>query len=608
MEANYDKRQRVHWLAYGTTPQLLWGKQYQWSSNSNLQITTDMLSGVQRQFGYDSLSRLTSAQDFVGPTTNLNPTLFGSGSATPTTNSSNVVTAPTAWTDPNDSNMLTNPDSPTGPGWEHNADVTIEYGHLAPDGTTTAYAVTGKAGSTDSYLSASAVPADLYDGETMTGSIWLRSPSGPKTIDLFLEELGPTLNGRAAKTVTATQQWQQFQLSGVYQYGYQYVLFQVGGVNTLQAGQTIEAWGAKLEDTGTAGRTVTNFARYSQQIVSSWGGTSNVSVTNSSAIAPDGTRSAATVIAQGSIANNDESWIVNMVHNHAPFSGMKITGSVWLRSPNGTQTISLCLISDNAINSSSVNVTLTTAWQRFQVTSSGMSTSGMLQLQIGGGHTFTPGQTIQVWGAQVELAQSAGPYVATGLDPVSIGTNLTNILSYSQDPTAPSWTYTTSVTTAPNSVIAPDGSKTAAEMTATSNDSYAVNDALNPALYNSQLVTGSVFLRTPSGSRNVSVCVFGDTSSSRASQCTTASLTTTWKRFNVSVQLPNALARVAMQIGGGNSFASGQVIDVWGTQIELNSRAGTYVHTGSLPIIKGQEPENLLSSSQLDDGQGWSYP
>ncbi len=63
MAAAFDSRQRVQDLAYGSTQQLLWGRQYAWTPNSNLNYTTDMLNGVQRQFAYDNLNRLTAAQD-----------------------------------------------------------------------------------------------------------------------------------------------------------------------------------------------------------------------------------------------------------------------------------------------------------------------------------------------------------------------------------------------------------------------------------------------------------------------------------------------------------------------------------------------------------------
>ena len=122
MAAGYDNRQRVSYLAYGTPLQLLWGKQYGWTPNSNLQTMTDAFTGVQRQFGYDSLNRLTSAQDIVGsasqatdPILQMFSTGTGSPTGTPTANTSSSGAVP-FWTDPNDSNVLTNPDIPVSDG------------------------------------------------------------------------------------------------------------------------------------------------------------------------------------------------------------------------------------------------------------------------------------------------------------------------------------------------------------------------------------------------------------------------------------------------------------------------------------------------------------
>ena len=115
------------------------------------------------------------------------------------------------------------------------------------------------------------------------------------------------------------------------------------------------------------------------------------------------------------------------------------------------------------------------------MTGTNQNTLTELELQVGGAETFMNGQTVQVWGAQMELASSAGPYVATGANPVSIGTNLTNILPYSQQPNGPSWGNTYGVTGVPNAVVAPDGSQTGYQATAVGGTGWLTNDVTNPA-------------------------------------------------------------------------------------------------------------------------------
>nr|WP_246302146.1 RHS repeat-associated core domain-containing protein [Granulicella arctica] len=607
LAASYDKRERVDMLAYGTAAQLLWGKQYQWSANSNLQMITDALTGTQRQFGYDNLNRITSAEDIVGSSQGANTTPFATGSGDTVVGSSSGATPTPSWTDPDDSNILLNPDVPGSTGWEV-ASSNITTGVLAPDGTATAASFTASSGSTDSYLGAIAAQSSLYDGETMTGSVWLRAPNGTQNVNLYLVEDGTAgYSIPASKSVTVTTTWQQFQLSGKFQYGHTTLIFQIGGAGSVQSGQTISVWGSKLEDTGTSGPTITNFVRYSQRLTAStWGVQAGVAVDNA-ATAPDGTNTAATVTAN---SGSSDSWIVDNVPNPAPFSGVPITGSVWLRAPGGPQNISITLIEVGANGYSAFGggtVSLTTGWQRFQMTGTTQSTLTVLQLQIGGAGTFTNGQSVQVWGAQMELASTAGPYVATGANPESIGTNMTNLLPYSQQPNGPSWSNPGIQGTA-NAVTAPDGSMTGYQATAASGqtDAYFTNNVQNPALYDSATVTGSIFLRIPSGSLSINIYLAGENASGRTYLGSKAvQLTTAWQRFTLTGQLPNGLTRVFMQIAGAGSFTSGQTFDLWGAQLEEASTAGPYVMTSALPVTTGQELTNLLPNSQQLNGPSW---
>ena len=177
----------------------------------------------------------------------------------------------------------------------------------------------------------------------MTGSVWLCSPSGNITINIYIVEVGQ--NGYAIpawKSVTVTPNWQQFQVSGQVQSGLNTLIFQIGGGATITSGQGLSLWGAKLEDTGTSGATVTNFLPYSQRLTASTWGMAYSTVIDNSAAAPDGTNTAATVTA------NSDSWFVDNVPNPAPYSGLPVTGSIWMRSPSGPHNILLTLINVGA--------------------------------------------------------------------------------------------------------------------------------------------------------------------------------------------------------------------------------------------------------------------
>ncbi len=605
LAAAYDNRGRTGLLAYGAATQLLWGKQYGWSANSNLQTLTDALTGVQRQFGYDNLNRITAAQDMVGSAQGADTSPFPVGSGNTTPGSSSGATPTPSWTDPDDSNVLLNPDTPGATGWG-SANATIVGSVMAPDGTTTASSFTATSGSGDTYVTDVASNQYLYDGITMTGSVWLRSPNGNQTVDLFLVENGTAgFDIPAGKSITVTSTWQQFQISGQYHYGHDTIFFQIGGGGTITSGQTISLWGAKLEDTGSSGVTVTNFLPYSQRLTAPTWGFQNGSATDNSATAPDGTNTAATVTAN---SNSSGGWFVDNVPNPAPYSGVPITGSVWLRSTTGPQSVLLTLIDVSAQTGYSTlgltTVTITDDWQRFQVTGTNANTLTELELQIGGGTTFMNGQSFQVWGAQVELGSTASAYVATAANPVSTGSNLTNILSYSQQPNGPSWSNTYNFSGVPNAVLAPDGSQTGYEATAVADVGWLTNDVPNPALYNNTTLTESVFLRSPSGSGSIVVYLLGWNASGWALfQSVPVNLTSTWQRVTLTGQAPNGMTRLYLQIG--SSLVTGQVIDVWGSQMEIAPTAGPYVMTSVLPVVAGSELTNILPNSQQLNGPSW---
>jgi RHS repeat-associated protein len=607
--AGYDNRERISQLVYGSISQMLWGKQYQWTKSSNLQSLTDGITGVQRQFSYDNLNRLTNAQDILGSTPETTPPPPSSGAASGLDGSGGATPTP-SWTDPDDSNVLIDPETPGSTGWILNAGAVV--GNIAaPDGTTTAYSFTASSGSGDSWINDSVTDAYQYTGETMTGSVWLRVPNGTQTVNLYLIETGGA-NGfgvSAWKPVTVTTSWQQFQVSGQFQQGFTGLLLQVGAGGTLTSGKTVSLWGAMMEDTGSTGSDVTNFLPYSQRFAP-WV-SNGITPADNTAIAPDGTNTAATLTAS---AGSTDSHIEDVIPNPAAFSGQPVTGSVWMRSVAGPQNILLTLFEVGAGDApggystiGSNAMALTSNWQRFQVTGTTLNALTEFLFQIGGDGTFTSG-SIQVWGAQLELASTAGPYVATGATAVSTGTNLTNLLPYLQQLNGPSWGASSGSITL-NAGAAPDGTNTAATVTAAagSPDTYVVDAVQNPALYNSQTVTASVYLRVASGTQNLNLYLINvGTSSSGPVAMTAVTMTTTWQRFQVTGTNQNGLTRLYLQIGGDGTITSGESYQVWGAQIQLGSTVGPYVATSALPVTAGQDLTNILPNSDGMNGPAWS--
>lgn len=605
-QAAYDSRGRIQSLLYGTSTNLLWGKNYQWYPNSNLQSYTDAYTGIGRQFTYDNLNRILSAQDIVGSFSGSWSVPSGSSS----TGSSSGATPTPFWTDPDDSNLLVNPNEPGSFGWSQNA-ITFQSGITAPDGTSSAYNMVAAAGvSTDGWVG-DGTGAISYSGETMTASVWLRSANGPHTVSLYMLEFdgaGSAAGIAASTAVTVTTNWQQFSLSGRVEQNLGTLYLQIGGAGSISNGQVISIWNPMMEDSGVSGTTVTNFMTYSQRFTQPvWQRTSGLSIVDNSAAAPapDGTNTASLVTAS---AGSSESYFVGGIANPTPYTGLPVTASIWLRSVTGTQNMLLTLLSlsTNGISTmANSTVTLTTTWQRFALTGT-QTTLTPLSFQVGGADTFLSGDAFLAWGAQIELASNAGPYIATGASQASAGTSLTNVLPYSQQPNGPSWNVAgTQIALA--AVVGPDGSGTGTQVTAQANqnDAYITNDVPNPTLYDGANVTGSVFLRVASGTQTVNLAFGADAPGRVYVGLQTVTLNSSWQRFTISGQLPNGLNRLFLQVGGGGSFSSGQSFDIWGTQVEVSPNAGPYVMTSALPVISGQELTNILPSSQQLNGPGW---
>jgi RHS repeat-associated protein len=68
ISSSYNPREEIGSLAYGNGSSTFWSKQYAWTPNGNLQQASDMVTGITQQYGYDTLNRLTLAQDLLGGT------------------------------------------------------------------------------------------------------------------------------------------------------------------------------------------------------------------------------------------------------------------------------------------------------------------------------------------------------------------------------------------------------------------------------------------------------------------------------------------------------------------------------------------------------------
>jgi hypothetical protein len=156
----------------------------------------------------------------------------------------------------------------------------------------------------------------------------------------------------------------------------------------------------------------TNLALYSQQFDDGYWSKDSLTVDPNSTTAPDGTTTADKLTATGADSFSQSTAITSV-------SGQTYTFSVYLKADTPTTLALYCL---NPVTAQSVNVT--TEWQRFSITVAVNSTT--VRWQIGGGGTFTTGEVIYAWGAQVELGSVAtSPIYTVGSTVARTADNIT---------------------------------------------------------------------------------------------------------------------------------------------------------------------------------------
>jgi len=158
--------------------------------------------------------------------------------------------------------------------------------------------------------------------------------------------------------------------------------------------------------TGVLRGTGSNLLLYSEQLQQANWSTIATTVTANTQIAPDGTTTADTLV-----GSSGSSRIFQAI-SPFPTTSSTWTLSVYLKSASNV-TARIGIGSAGIREILTQNVSVTTDWQRFSITATGLSTdTGNLQVSIYCSDG-TSGNTIFAWGAQGERASSVGNYVLT---------------------------------------------------------------------------------------------------------------------------------------------------------------------------------------------------
>ena len=146
---------------------------------------------------------------------------------------------------------------------------------------------------------------------------------------------------------------------------------------------------------------------YSEDFSNSAWGKANVTLTSNNTISPDGTQNASKLVATGSDSSLQDSISVT--------SGTTYTLSVYLKTVSGTLDMAISLGSPGFPQNEGEggrykNITVTNEWKRYTLTSTA-DASASTGIGVGGFNSFTTGEEVYVWGAQLEAGSYATSYI-----------------------------------------------------------------------------------------------------------------------------------------------------------------------------------------------------
>ena len=155
--------------------------------------------------------------------------------------------------------------------------------------------------------------------------------------------------------------------------------------------------------------TRSNLLPYSNDFSNSAWGKTNVTLTSNAVISPDGTLNASKIVATGSDGSLQDSITVT--------SGTTYTLSVYLKTVSGTLDTAISLGSPGFPQNEGEggrykNITVTNEWKRYTLTSTADASSAT-GIGVGGFNSFSTGEQVYVYGAQLEQGSYATSYIPT---------------------------------------------------------------------------------------------------------------------------------------------------------------------------------------------------
>ncbi len=335
----------------------------------------------------------------------------------------------------------------------------------------------------------------------------------------------------------------------------------------------------------------TNLLLYSEQFDNAawlkYGSAQNVgiTVTANAGVAPDGTTTADQVIVS-SVALD-----LNLRQNTTLGAGI-YTFSVYIRQTAGAATSAKVDITD--MYSQTVTLPLSASWQRVVCTVN-TGTTAVACCDI----SFVAPGTFEVWGAQLEKADSVGVYVKTTSAAASRTT--TNLLLYSEQLNNAAW-LKTNLTVSADAAVAPDGATTADKYIVT-NGSTTSWCPQNVTVTAGVQLTLSVFVKDAGGGSvnvyfydatdadnwitfNTVTGAYSATFGAASKTYTSTYIGDGWYRLSVAFTPASATGFSCGVRTSGWTGDGTKGFYVWGAQLEANAAPTSYIPTTSAQVAR----------------------
>jgi len=351
-------------------------------------------------------------------------------------------------------------------------------------------------------------------------------------------------------------------------------------------------------------------------------------------IAPDGTLTADHIVEDTSTGNHNIGQAVAVV------SGSVYSISVYAKAPAQARQLQILVASTNftvtpaaifdvstgsvvlSANGTASMVPVGNGWYRCQLTTIPATSSGNngfnFRFYDGTTNNYTGDDTsgLYLWGAQLEESSTVGQYVKTTTAKNGaprfdheVTRTTTNFIPYSEAILSNALSGPNR-TIVDNTVLAPDGALTAATVTATGADPYVVISTLSGA--SAGTYTFSVYLKGhPNNSSQTCKLRIQDAGTGLQTS-SSFDITGEWDRYSFTATTTGDLETVRLDIP--DVAVSGDIVYVWGFQIEANADVGPYVKTTgaaatqvsteSLGLLVEESGQNLLEYSE--DISQWS--